>query len=90
MNPELEAQAREVLTRVLARDDFPEVLVAPVSTYLVTGRAQDLFTVAVFNGILSYKYRAVFWLMHYLIRSMESDVEYYMKDIRAYFSIYDS
>lgn len=90
MNPELESQAREVLAKVLAREDFPAVLVDPVSTYLVTGRAQNMLEEHVYTGISTSKYRAVFCLMYYLIRGMEHDVYFYIRGIRAHFKLYDS
>lgn len=95
MTPELESQARDALARVLTRDDFPAVLVDPVSTYLVTGKAhnmsvRDVYVSKVFDVISPRIYTRVYWLLYYLGKNAANDVEYYVRELRLHFNLHDS
>lgn len=90
MNPELESQAREVLAKVLAREDFPEVLVDPVSTYLVTGVARVVIDKFPYGDGARVKYTSVFWLMYYIMRGEYTDIRFYVREVRQTFKLHDS
>lgn len=90
MNPELESQAREVLAKVLARDDFPAVLVDPVSTYLVTGKVQDMSVHAVYDAISPRHYTGIYWLLYYLGHNGVSDVKHYLRQANLHYPMHDS
>lgn len=88
MNPELESSVRDVLTQTLAREDFPEVLVDPVSTYLVTGKAQHPGTARFVN--FPSRFNSVYWLLVYMDKDRETDICYYLREVRQTFKLHDS
>jgi hypothetical protein len=90
MSPKLESRVRDVLTRVLSREDFPEVLLDPVSTYLVTGVARVVVDNFPPGHELQVTYTSVYWLLYYIMRGGDSDIRYYVREVRQTFKLYDS
>jgi len=90
MNPELESQARKVLAKVLAREDFPAVLVDPVSTYLVTGVSRIVVDNFPYGNAVQVGYNPVYWLMYYIMRGGNTDIRFYVREVRQTFKLYDS
>ena len=87
MNPELESSIRDVLTQILARDDFPAELVDSVSTYLVTGKVPGMSVKDVYGAISHGRYAHVFWLLFSLDHIEVS--RYHLEQVRKDFQLYE-
>lgn len=93
MNPELESRLREVLTKVLAREDFPAVLVSPISEYLVTGtpgRVHMHWLRELQAPASPRPYTCVYWTLYYLHLSNLPGIEDYLDRTRLHLSGHDS